>query len=995
MMIGQMDKTSDLSSRERAQSILDKTVKLESKRRKAAQARLPSDPNAWQQIRENYEAIILEDHTFSEQHSIEYNLWQLHYKRIEEFRAHFNVLSSGSSNTAQNVKGPIRPDRVAKLRLQFKTFLSEAAGFYHDLILKIRSKYGLPMGYFSEDPEKSAEVKKAFVSCHRCLIYLGDLARYKGLYGEGDSKNREYAAASSYYLQAASLLPASGNPHHQLAIISSYSGDELAAVYRYFRSLAVESPFPTARDNLIVAFEKNRQNYTQLLMMVKDSSRKPNGKGRRKGEDLSLKDANLVVGPEKDIIPNANEMLKTFCTRFVRLNGIIFTRTSLEMFSEVLDSTINSLQELLSSGPAEELNFGADVTDNAVFIVRLVAILIFSVHNSKKETASQTYAEIVQGAVLAKNSLTACFKLLGLVVDRCVQLREPSSSYFLPGVLVFVEWLACYPDIAAGSDPDEKQIAVRSNFWNQCIAFLNRILSLGPMLIDAEEDETCFSNMSRYDERETENRLALFEDCELRGFLPLLPAQAVLDFTRNHSFGSEGPKEKKARIKRILAAGKALTSVIKIDQNPVYFDSKKKEFLVGVKPSDNFLLDSYPSLPDANNTLQDHQMIMDLNSSVMQQGHPYLDEEDEDEVIVFKPMVSEKRIGAPDQIYEPNVSIRKPDQGASIGDLKSLGGSRSASHDNLLVQASASTSFQLPVSVVGSNLLAHLQPAQSQVQHLQQCQTQVMPQLPAQSQVGHLQPTQSQIAHFPLSHLQACKRLPEDAASLAGNLSGLNLIGNGHMMNEMQGNHGISYHPAPSLPIHQSFNVNSISGVPYPQSRATEAVLMSKVDAVSSSGVIADGMGVHTSLTRKNPISRPVRHLGPPPGFNSIPSKAPKELMSSSDLSGSNPLVDDYRWLDGYQPQSTRGVGLSNSLNYPLPGKSEYVSISNGLNGTVNFPFPGKQVPTSQVQADIQKGWQAYQQLQQQQLVNGNQQSSAQLPEQYQGQSSWPGRSFV
>lgn len=42
----------------------------------------------------------------------------------------------------------------------------------------------------------------------------------------------------------------------QLAILATYSGDELMAVYRYFRSLAVENPFATARDNLIVAFEK-------------------------------------------------------------------------------------------------------------------------------------------------------------------------------------------------------------------------------------------------------------------------------------------------------------------------------------------------------------------------------------------------------------------------------------------------------------------------------------------------------------------------------------------------------------------------------------------------------------------------------------------------------------------------------------------------------------------------------------------------------------------
>lgn len=42
----------------------------------------------------------------------------------------------------------------------------------------------------------------------------------------------------------------------QLAILASYSGDELVAVYRYFRSLAVDIPFSTARENLIIAFEK-------------------------------------------------------------------------------------------------------------------------------------------------------------------------------------------------------------------------------------------------------------------------------------------------------------------------------------------------------------------------------------------------------------------------------------------------------------------------------------------------------------------------------------------------------------------------------------------------------------------------------------------------------------------------------------------------------------------------------------------------------------------
>lgn len=182
-------------------------------------------------MRENYETIILEDHAFSEQHEIEYALWQLHYRRIEELRAYYSV---ALSSVSQSGKGTVRggPDRVNKIRSQLKTFLSEATGFYHDLMVKIRAKYGLPLSYVTDDPEgqissskernRSIEVKEGLISCNRCLIYLGDLARYKGLYGEGDSKARDFAAASSYYMQAASLWPSNGNPHHQVSL-SSYA----------------------------------------------------------------------------------------------------------------------------------------------------------------------------------------------------------------------------------------------------------------------------------------------------------------------------------------------------------------------------------------------------------------------------------------------------------------------------------------------------------------------------------------------------------------------------------------------------------------------------------------------------------------------------------------------------------------------------------------------------------------------------------------------------
>ncbi|CAL1406075.1 unnamed protein product [Linum trigynum] len=417
-----------------------------------------------------------------------------------------------------------------------------------------------------KDEKKSADIKKKLISCHRCLIYLGDLARYKGLYGDGDAKTREYAAASSYYLQAASLWPSSGNPHHQLAIVASYSGDELGAVYRYFRSLAVDNPFMTARDNLIFAFEKNRQSCSQLVVEVKGSIVKESvvrGKGRGKGEPKGGSKIPCVEADgSKEKETDVNEIRKLFCIRFIRLNGILFTRTSLETFAELLASVSSTFLELLSSIPEEKSNFGADTVDNGLFIVRLVSILVFTVHNVKKEAEGKSYAEIVQRTVLLQNAFTAAFELIGHVLERCEQLNDPSSSYLLPGILVFVEWLACC---------FEKMVAIRSKFWRCCIAFMNKILFFLPISLDDNEDDTCFNNMIRYEDGESWNMLALWEDLELRGFLPLVPAQSILDFSRKYPFATDGSQERMARIKRVLAAGKVMTRYLHMF-SPLFLD---------------------------------------------------------------------------------------------------------------------------------------------------------------------------------------------------------------------------------------------------------------------------------------------------------------------------------------------------------------------------------------------------------------------------------------
>ncbi|XP_042479617.1 protein SMG7 isoform X1 [Macadamia integrifolia] len=979
MMTVQMDSLAAPSSRELVQRLYKKNIELENKHRKSVQARIPSDPNAWQHMRENYEAIILEDHAFSEQHDIEYALWQLHYRRIEELRAHFSAaLASTGLTTSPGVKGPARPDRIAKIRSQFKTFLSEATGFYHDLILKIRAKYGLPLGNFSDDPEnqtimakdakKSAEMKKGFLSCHRCLIYLGDLARYKGLYGEGDSKTRDYAAASSYYMQAASLWPSSGNPHHQLAILASYSGEELVAIYRYFRSLAVDSPFTTARDNLIIAFEKNRQSYSQLPGDTQNSVKvvplRMTGKGRGKGEGkVLLKDTKPEVTSKKEITATIQETFKAFSIRFVRLNGILFTRTSLETFGEVFSSVTSDLHELLSSGPEEELNFGSDAVENGLVIVRLVAILIFTVHNVNRDLEGQSYAEILQRSFLLQNAFTAAFEFMGHILKRCIQLQDPSSSYLLPGILVFVEWLACRPDIAAGNDPEEKQAAARSLFWKECIAFLNKLMSNRLFFVDDDKDETCFFNMSRYEEGETGNRLALWEDFELRGFLPIVPAQLILDFSRNHSIGSDGGnKEKKARVQRIIAAGRALANVVRIDHQGIYFDQKLKKFAIGVEPqmSEDFILSS-SDITMSNEMTPDTTVDKKLNLGIVHSKAQYVEGDEEDEVIVFKPTVAEK----PASMVAPKwplYEILEPTENASRGEWNSYMGTISAPLNNLSLQSALEASAQPSASFAN-----------------------IVPQ--------HPQPI----------NISASKWLAEEQDSLANGIMNLSFAGNGTFPKpDMQGAFGVVQSHAPSftLPPVNATDGSMLSGA----IKAPEAEIPSKFDSIMSSGATADSLMVKPSSalppnSRKSPVSRPVRHFGPPPGFSPFPPKHFDEPMAGSDLKNENLPMDDYSWLDGYQLSSTAKSITQNSMNH-MTNLTPHLMSSSALTGAINFPFPGKQAPNVQVQVENQKSWQEYQLQEQmklyqgQQLQHGNQQFTP-LPEQYQGQSLWAGRFFV
>lgn len=90
-------------------------------------------------------------------------------------------------------------------------------------------------------------------SCHKTLIYLGDLTRYRTLLR---TKDPNWDGALAYYLLANDLIPESGHGYHQCGVIYVETEDHLQVVYHLYRALACDLPHPNASTNLDLEFRE-------------------------------------------------------------------------------------------------------------------------------------------------------------------------------------------------------------------------------------------------------------------------------------------------------------------------------------------------------------------------------------------------------------------------------------------------------------------------------------------------------------------------------------------------------------------------------------------------------------------------------------------------------------------------------------------------------------------------------------------------------------------
>ncbi|XP_054802332.1 nonsense-mediated mRNA decay factor SMG7-like [Prosopis cineraria] len=480
----------------------------------------------YKKVRSGYERTILSNHTLSELQDAEYSLWKLHYKHIDEFRKR---IKRGSGNADNTKSGAPQNDSVLRnidIHLNaFKSFLSEAVEFYQSLIVKLRENYGVSEdalfyknGCISSSVEPDAMLKCQYL-CHRCLVCMGDLARYEQQCENPDIHTHNWSVAATHYLEAARIWPDSGNPHNQLAVLATYIGDEFLALYHCIRSLAVKEPFPDAWNNLSLLFEKNRSFHLPYVSSEAsmDFSKSFGSSDQTKARPKCDSSTNMFKG-------QSNHFADTkLWSLIVRTIGFFFIKSSLEEFPIVLASTIRELDRLLELEDTElktmlESYEQVNLARRGPFrAIQVVTVLIFVLKHLVEPLVKNepNHKDERQSPVLIQLALCATFSFMGRFVERCLKSSPLHSCPLLPSVLVFVEWIASMRDSLEVYASDQKSKGAMSYFFGVLIDLVNQLGTQG---------------------RETKKLLdntPLWEDYELRGFSPVACVHVSLDFSGN------------------------------------------------------------------------------------------------------------------------------------------------------------------------------------------------------------------------------------------------------------------------------------------------------------------------------------------------------------------------------------------------------------------------------------------------------------------------------
>jgi hypothetical protein len=178
--------------------------------------------------------------------------------------------------------------------------------------------------------------------------------------------------------------------------------------------LAADIPFP-ARENLISFFEKNR---------------------------IQLDDTKERNMPDADL----------FLLRFVRLHGILFTRTSTEKFDSVFAQCLKKFEPVVMSGSVDRLA-----------LLKMIACNMFIVHDARP------VGNIVTSLTLLSSYAISLALDFSVAIIRCALQSGAKLSELLPSIAVLLDWIRDQNWIL------KIQSQSTECFWDTCSALFGRV----------------------------------------------------------------------------------------------------------------------------------------------------------------------------------------------------------------------------------------------------------------------------------------------------------------------------------------------------------------------------------------------------------------------------------------------------------------------------------------------------------------------------------------
>ncbi|XP_028985612.1 nonsense-mediated mRNA decay factor SMG5 [Betta splendens] len=280
------------------------------------------------------------------------------------------------------------------LECAYRTHLIAGVGFYQHLLLYIQSHYQLELQDCIDwthvtDPligrkkPVSATLKEmewAQMACHRCLVYLGDLARYQNELAGVEAEQ----LAERFYHQALSVMPHVGMPFNQLGTLAGSKFYNVEATYYYLRCIQSDVPFEGAYGNLKRLFDKAAKMYHQ----VKKQEMKKLSSSRQRSKDIKRLLVSFMY--LQSLLQPKNSLMETELTSLCQ--------SVLEDFNLVLfylpPPTHGAVHHSTSEEEEEQHSDGSSPVLPDTLVFKMVVTCLMVVHSLKRGGSKQYSASI-------------------------------------------------------------------------------------------------------------------------------------------------------------------------------------------------------------------------------------------------------------------------------------------------------------------------------------------------------------------------------------------------------------------------------------------------------------------------------------------------------------------------------------------------------------------------------------------------------------------------